>query len=257
MGKLYREFFYVPKYGKINDKVMTVRVMLSAFVIIACLTALSLSAYAWFSFSVASGTNTIKTADFDITVSIPSAEPEEGVYSLANGEYSVLLTKTGNAKTGFCIVEIAVGEAKTTFHTQQLGKDEGVERGELTFTVQVSGLSEPATVSFTPHWGTSSYYSDNESPLYITDASTVSVTADGAGPLEEEKGSPTEGTETSSDPEQTERIHTVVEGENLTWIANDYNTTAQAIADYNGLEDMRTLQIGQQLKIPPAATESE
>lgn len=253
MGKFYREFIYVPKYSKINDKVMTVRVALSAFVIVSCLTVLCLSTYAWFSFDIDSGTNTIKTAGFDIAVSVVSAEPEQGVYKLEDGEYSVLLTKTGNAKTGFCIVEITAGETHTVLHTQQLGKDGETERGELSFTLKLSGLEEAATVRFTPHWGTSSYYKGDENAPYIEDTATVNVTAEGVlltteTLREEEK----ETSQTPSGSEQTELIHTVAEGENLTWIANGYNTTPEAIAEYNGLEDLRTIQIGQQLKIPPA-----
>ncbi len=253
MKKLLRELFYVTKYRKISDKVMTVRVVLSVFIIVACLTTLSLSTYAWFSSGVTSGTNIIRTADFDITASVDSAEPEKGVYKLEDGEYSVLLAKTGNAKTGFCVVEITVGETKTTLHTQQLGKDGEVERGELTFTLKVSGLSEPATVSFAPHWGTSVYYREDENSCYIEDASVINVTAEGVlvatgNPQEEEE----ETSQTPLDSEQTELIHTVKEGENLTWIANAYNTTPAAIAKYNDLEDMRVIQIRQQLKIPPA-----
>lgn len=252
MGKLYREFFYVPKYGKISEKTMTIRVALSAFVVVTCLIVLSLSTYAWFSMGVNSGSNAIKAAAFDLTVSVVSAEPEQGAYKLENGEYSVLLTKTGNAKTGFCVVEITVDETKTTLHTQQLGKDGDLERGELTFTLHVSGLTEAATVNFAAHWGTSSYYGGNDNSRYIENASIINVTAEGVlfatGNSHEEE----ETSQTPSNGEQTELIHTVAEGENLTWIAKDYKTTPEAIAEYNGLKDVGVIQIGQQLKIPLA-----
>lgn len=262
MGKLYREFFYVPKYGKINDKVMAAHVALCVIVIIACLTALSLSAYAWFSCNITSNTNMIKAADFDITVSVAqdntSVEPNvDGTYRLETGTYLVGLTKAGNAQTGFCILETAVGETKTTFHTQQLGIDGETERNTLTFTLEVSELSNAAVVTFAPHWGTSLYYSDSNNALYIKDGSVVTVTADSASssaekPEEKEPAIPATEPETPSSSEQTQQIHTVLEGENLTWIANQYNTTVEAIAAYNDLEDISTIQIGQQLKIPPA-----
>lgn len=259
MGKLYREFFYIPKYGKVREKVMLARVALSAVTVLGCLAALSLSAYAWFSCDVASAANTIKSADFYVNVSVtandePIQANTDGSYSLASGTYSVAMTKEGNAKTGFCIVDATAGNVKTTFHTQQFGV--GGEEN-LTFTLQVD-LPEAASVSFTPHWGTSRYYSNGNAPLYIADAALVSVSTGGATssasrPQEEEDLSASaEDIQEPTLPEQAEIIHTVVEGENLTWIAERYNTTVKAIADYNGLEDISIIQIGQKLKIPPA-----
>lgn len=246
MGKIYKEFFYVPRYGKIHDKVMMAQVALSALVILACLTAMSLSAYAWFSCNITAGTNTIQAADFDIVASVVQNDTPvhavDGVYDLSDGAYTVSLTKTGNAQTGFCIVETVVNGIKTTFHTQQLQTDE-----TMTFTLQV--ISESASVQFVPHWGTSVYYRDNENPLYISHGARVEVTVQGA------TSSTVLPPETGETPEQMVLVHTVVEGENLSWIADAYNTTPQAIADYNDLEDVRIIQIGQQLKIPVAKQE--
>ena len=39
-------------------------------------------------------------------------------------------------------------------------------------------------------------------------------------------------------------------GENLTWIANRYNTTVEQIMFLNGLENADSIQEGQQLLIP-------
>ncbi len=260
MRKLYNEFFYIPKYGKVREKAMLTRLTMTIAVVIMCLAVMGITAYAYFSHNITSSFNMIKAANFDLTVSVAVTNNEttdtvtattDNTYTLTSGTYTVSLKKTGTAKTGFCIVEITVGEAKTTLHTQQLGKDGEVERGELTFTLNVSGLSEPATVSFVPHWGTSVYYRGDENSRYIEDAFAIDVSAEGVffatgNPQKEE------APQTPSDPEQTELIHTVEEGENLTWIANAYNTTPEAIAKYNDLKDMRVIQIRQQLKIPPS-----
>ena len=268
MGKFYREFFYVPKYGKIRDKVVIARVALSVAVIVGCLAALSLSAYAWFACDVTSGANVIQTANFDVTVSVkqddvPVDPAADGTYSLVAGTYSVSLTKTGTANTGFCVVQTAVGDEKTTFHTQQLGVDGETERPTLTFTLEAL---HSASVSFAPSWGTSLYYTD-KGPLYIEDTSTVTVTTDAQGivsgttdqdaqekPDEDPPVTPetdTPDTDTPDTPEQTENVHIVAEGEWLYMIAEKYNTTPDAIAQYNNLENKSVLQIGQGLKIPP------
>ena len=42
--KLYKDFFYVPKYGKVREKVMIVQVAMSVSIIVMCLAAMSLSA---------------------------------------------------------------------------------------------------------------------------------------------------------------------------------------------------------------------
>jgi|GEM_PF-817513 murein DD-endopeptidase MepM/ murein hydrolase activator NlpD len=49
------------------------------------------------------------------------------------------------------------------------------------------------------------------------------------------------------------RTYTVKSGDNLTVIANEFNTTVAALAEANNLKDPYTIYIGQQLCIPGAA----
>ena len=52
-------------------------------------------------------------------------------------------------------------------------------------------------------------------------------------------------------PAQTEEIiHTVGVGETLFRIALQYNTTADALAQYNGIANPRVIYVGQQIRIP-------
>ena len=78
MRKLYNEFFYIPKYGKIREKVMLARVSMTAVIMAVCLVAMSITAYAYFSYNVTSGSNAIKAASFytDVTVQITD---EDGI----------------------------------------------------------------------------------------------------------------------------------------------------------------------------------
>ncbi len=167
MRKLYNEFFYIPKHGKIREKVMLTRVAMTVLIMVVCLAAMSITAYAYFSHNVTSAFNTIQAANFEANVSIvitdsnsnPVIVTKDGKVQTANldaGEYTVLLTKgTSTAKTGFCIITID----DTEYYTQQIGVD--VERGltdgsaSVEFTLKVSSVTKIEILS---HWGTSTYY---------------------------------------------------------------------------------------------------
>ena len=167
MRKLYNEFFYIPKHGKVREKVMLTRVVMTVTIVIMCLAAMSLTAYAYFSYNITSASNTIQAANFEANVLItitssnndPVAVTKDGKVQTATldaGEYTVLLTKgASTANTGFCIITIN----DTDYFTQQIGND--VERNltdgsaSVEFTVKVSSATKIEIIS---HWGTSKYY---------------------------------------------------------------------------------------------------
>ena len=186
MKKLYQKFFYVPKYGKVRDKVMVARTVTSVAVMVGCLIALSISAYAYFSANVTSGPSVIKAANFEANVSVTITDPNNGtepviirenqIYDLKAGTYTVSLIKgDSTAKTGFCIVTIGEKE----YHTQQLGVDteRQLEDASVTFTLKLSGDTR---ITFLSHWGTSCHYgydSQDNNPHYIKEGSTLDLTA--------------------------------------------------------------------------------
>lgn len=51
-----------------------------------------------------------------------------------------------------------------------------------------------------------------------------------------------------------EIIHTVQVGENLFRIGLQYGFSYQELAAYNGIADVNSIQVGQQIRIPPAPT---
>ena len=186
MRKLYYKYFHISKEEKIADTVMTVRVVMAAFCIVFCLAAMSLTAYAYFTYNVTSSLNTIQTGKFEMSVAVSEGEAplelttiEEGMQqgtAFAGKTYTVTITPGGTGATGFCIV--TVGDK--TYYTQQLGKDyiaENQSTPSMTFTLQTS---EDMTITFASHWGTSSYYDaysnkgENEE-LYITNGETIEV----------------------------------------------------------------------------------
>ena len=243
MRKLYREFFYIPKHGKVCEKVMLARIATTIAIVVVCFAAMGISAYAYFSCNVTSGANVIKTANFEAKVTVLDAEnvpvaqadtqSSMQAYQLPAGTYTVKLEKgTSSAETGFCI--IYVGETK--YHTQQIGVDVTAANNIRPYVEFQLDFKESTAVSIQSHWGTSSHYSYNctsENGHYITNSEpikTIVVGTDTPKPV----------------------IHTVISGENLVGIAEKYGTSVSRIAAYNSIADPGNIQAGQIINIPPA-----
>ena len=190
MKKLYNEFFYVPKHGKVREHVMMTRLAVTVVTMLLCLFAITLTAYAYFSYNVSSGFNVIKSANFeaDVSIQITDNESEVALNKIDNTThtvcleagktYSVTIDESGNstANTGFCIVT-AEG-CPLVYHTQQLGADESAEGGrtkKIEFKLQVDAST---VVKFISHWGASSHYDDyrekrDNDSLYITNGEDI------------------------------------------------------------------------------------
>lgn len=263
MRKLYREFFYIPKHGKIREKVMLMRVVMTVAITIFCLAAMGITAYAYFAYNVTSASNVIKAATFETNVNIQitdeNGEAVEVITSnykshvatlKANTTYFVTLKPTdkSTAETGFVIV--TADGCDKSYHTQQLGVDGDTTRPQITFSLI---LGADTKVTFLAHWGTSSYYGyKSDSEQYIKQGETVQIPVNGAvsSTNQEEDGNKEPTTPETTTP--TEVVHTAGSGETLSKIAELYNTTTARIAAYNNIADPNNIQAGQTLKIPPA-----
>lgn len=201
MRKLYDEFFYIPKYGKIREKVMLTRMAMTIVIMVVCLAAMGITAYAYFSYNVTSGPNTIKAANFEAKVSITSENPiavtKDGEVQTANlnaGNYTIELSK-GNSTSdkGFCV--ITIGEKK--YYTDQIGVDaeKNLTDAVVKFDLQ---LSAPAKMKVCSHWGTSVYYGYEDADrteIFIENDSTLDLTTktlSDDGDLEEDTDQPEE-----------------------------------------------------------------
>ena len=228
MRKLYREFFYIPKHGKIREKVMLMRVFTTVAVIVFCLAAMGFSAYAYFSCNVASANNVIKAATFETNVNIQimdengeaveviTSNYKSHVTSLkANTKYFVTLkpTEKSTAKTGFVIVTIKGSDNR--YHTQQLGQDGENTTESISFYLV---LSAEAEVTFLAHWGTSSYYGyESDSEQYVTQGETVQVAVNGVvQPVESQETETTSEETTSTETTPTETTPTDTTAEETT-----------------------------------------
>ena len=196
MRKLFNEFFRIPKHGKIREKVMLARLAITITIVVACLAAMSFSAYAYFSYNVVSGFNIIKSATFKTEVQVQITDEAGNVVEtitpitsnrksfkiegLEIGEFYTVSIKPINddtaAKTGFVIV--TADNCLDTYHTQQLGIDENVPGGrteDIKFKLMVT---DSAVVYLQSHWGTSSYYADYQNKydeLYITQGEEIKM----------------------------------------------------------------------------------
>lgn len=200
MRKLYNEFFYIPKHGKVREKVMLTRIAMTVTIVIMCLAAMSITAYAYFSYNITSGSNIIKSASFytDVTVQI-TAEDGTAVDTIttntsdhkshsaelsANKTYTITVKHNdrSTAQTGFVIVTAEGCETK--YHTQQLGRDGDGNTYTITFKLTPGANT---VVTFRSHWGTSTYYgyagdSDNNIEEYILNGEDIELVISGSKP---------------------------------------------------------------------------
>ncbi len=276
MRDLYREFFHIPKDGKIGEKTMLTRVAATVGIIVACLVAMSISAYAYFTHNVTSGLNIIKAADFEITVSVFQADgvtAAEDVTVITSNYKSFKLEgltenvpyviklglgEANTAKTGF--VELSADWYDAYFITQQLGVDINAPSGEtknITFqlTLTVNDVDDDDTaksVKLFAHWGTSSCYDkykNSANEQYITQEGYAEkyndeIVMDNSvrfvqGGLEDEDGK-LQGV-----------TYVVQENDNLWEIAKAYGVSVDALMAYNQKSD-NIIRPGEELAIPPA-----
>lgn len=196
MKKLFNEFFRIPKQGKIHEKTIITRLVLTITIVIVCLIGMSVTAYAYFSYNVTSAANVIKATSFKTELQIQIIDSNGTVSETANpittnyklykisdlkiGEWYTVTVKPKqtetSAKTGFVIVKAS--GCNETYHTQQLGKDTSVAGGE---TPQISFrlmVTETTDVILESHWGTSSYYpnfQNKDDSLYITNGEDIKL----------------------------------------------------------------------------------
>lgn len=278
MRKLYNEFFHIPKDGKISEKVMLARMVSTVVIVVVCLAAMGITAYAYFSCNLSSGTVVLKAATFEADVliqitdvngeSVPVTEGANGIPSAAlkaGTTYLVTLDESArsSAKTGFCI--ITADDCQETYHTQQLGVDTSVAgdfTDQIVFHLRVSA---DTNVYFLSHWGTTSHYAayaekGEGDKLYITNGNinenAVVLNVNGAtNSVSELETEPSETEPPTTEPPTTEvpeEVYTVESGDTLSEIAARYDTTVDLLAAYNNIDNPGEIQVGKELKIPPA-----
>ena len=292
MRKLYNEFFYIPKHGRVREKVMLTRIAITVTIVIMCLAAMSFTAYAYFSYNITSGSNIIKAAHFETKVSIQITDENEEAVDInpitsnyqtykvgldAGKIYTVTITPTANstAKTGFVV--ITANGCEKTYHTQQLGIDTNIGESETKTISFKLIVTDKTDVHFLAHWGTSSYYDayknkGDQEELYITQGEEIMMIVNGyaepnvskntnEGSNDEKEGTEgttpstnTTGTETPST--QTSESTTTPSTETSTPVETTPPETTGVSESTNATEPSSTTTEHATQTTEPAATES-
>lgn len=227
MREIFSDEFDDIKPKKVHEKVLYKRIAFTVVCILACLFAMGFTACAFFTADVTSSSNTITAATYAMDCKIApkdGSEPFEAYSISLDGqedfpkeyEISIGIDKQNNtASTGFCVVEVLIdGDTKPiVYHTAQIWNEDSKADGKslsLTFTMT---LNEAATVTFTPHWGTSSHYAEyrksgEDGELYIQAGDMVTV-----GNLKNPQSKPGETPEANEleEQEETKMQQTVTE----------------------------------------------
>lgn len=203
------------KTTKKLDKNLLRLLMPSLIGMFLCTALLVGSTWAWFTASVQAPSQTIQAANYNLAVTIDEAAAN-GPTELSTGSYTVVLTASGTAKEfgGYCRIDYN----GNSLYTAQI-----LPGNTLTFTLAVQ---EPATFTFTPLWGNYSGKADISS-----ESGTITISAASSANY---------------------ISHTVEAGDTLWSLATQNNTTVEALASYNGIENPDLLKVGQKIKIPTA-----
>ena len=257
--------------GKLTEKAFLSRMTVSVLLMLTLMIGMGVTAFAYFSCDVTSGTSVLQAGKYDLSVKVTADDQEAPVEDYAatltaGKTYTVTLEYVpGSASTGFAMVKLG----GVTIITDQIGTNAAAPEQKLerlTLTIAVTG-SGTADMKVIPHWGTSSYYAmpaEVEGVFYVRDGAelTVSIGTEQTTPEEPtEPAEPSEPTEPTNPTEPTdptdptepagEEVYIVQSGDNLYAIAEKYGTTYEILQAYNELEDPRKIYEGQEIKIPP------
>ena len=245
--------FYIPKNQKISDKSFSQLILASVLGILLCTVCLGGLTWAWFSDSVTSNTETLRSATYEIQAEVKkgteSVDMDETTktYPLTAGEtYTVKLKATGNASTGYCKVTLNDKD----YYTTQIAPGH-----DVTFTI-VCPESIAAEVSFSSQWMTYAGYSETATNLIGQEITTITaeavVSTNSINALTQATPDPAV---TDPDPSASEIVYVVQQGDTLYEIAGAYETTVPKLVAYNSIADANRIQIGDIIKIPPAGYE--
>ena len=174
MSKRFMDFICETRDEKATEKALISRAAMLVVVVVGCLAAMCLTAYAYFTCNITSDTNTLQAAKFQAKVSIQLIENDQVIETIvpvktgtwtytASGlqvgkSYTVTVSydQSNTASTGYVAV-MATGCSNLYYHTQQINAVTTVagEDNEVTFELMVTDIT---TVTFEARWGTSAFY---------------------------------------------------------------------------------------------------
>ena len=233
MNNILNEYFKIPENEHIKEKVMLTRITMSVIIIIACLVAMSVTAYGFFSHSTSTNNHSISAAKFSLEIKDDAGNAISGAYvcgAKENDMHSFTLKASGNANTGYCKISVVTGDVTKTYYTTQLFKDSTPEKpSEITIKIQaVSG----SIIKFSAEWGTSTLFVSDPTALYGTATKTTIYH--------------------SASSRDAEILHTVLENETIEDILAKYYLSLDVFLAYNESTEI-VVVAGDVVKIPPSS----
>ena len=163
LKQLLHTLLYIPRHEKLTDKNIMHFLTVSSIGIILCFACMGSLAFAWFSINLEAKPQIIASANFNVSISILDGQNEpvspiaENSYTLSAGqEYTVILTATGTASSGYCVVS-SVSDAQQHIASLIAGET-------LQFKISPA---EDEQYTFTAAWGTSPKDADIENGTII------------------------------------------------------------------------------------------
>jgi len=159
--RVYKKVFYKPKHNSPVKRTDGIFLVLAPSVIGIAVCALCLcgTSWAWFTSTTSAGTNTIKSATFqisDVQITKEGATTgvtpgEDGKYTLAQGTYTLSFNaaEDNTSSKGYCCITVCKDDetAGTNYYTNNI-----VDNDPYTITV-VNNESTGITVKIEPFWG--------------------------------------------------------------------------------------------------------
>lgn len=197
------------KVDKLTDKAFLRLIITSVLAIVFCLVCLCSTTWAWFTESQESASNSIKSANcmLEITVSNVNDANETTVIAFEMGEteldltsgnkYSVVLAIPDDSASGYCIIKIIDGDTNSEndvkLYSQAVSNNGSPYTRELNFSIVAEA---DAKVKIVPCWG---IYSGNAD---IEEGEIVKINATGF--VSETDGEQSDSETESADSEQPE-----------------------------------------------------
>ena len=146
----------------LTDRAFLKTVITSVISICICLFCLCGGTWAWFSATTTGATTSVQASEYNIAVVVEGTEVSvsgktSSFTATAGTEYSVTLTASGTASTGFCLIAYRTTNAENAavsgnLYTQQLPTTGETSEKTMQFTIR---LANGGTVTFQPQWGSS------------------------------------------------------------------------------------------------------
>ena len=92
MIRWLRSRFSLPEEGNVSEKVFLSRITLNITVIVICMIAMAVTAFAYFSVDISSQNNTIQAAHFDVEIHVSAMSEEITVMETMNPQNSEVFT---------------------------------------------------------------------------------------------------------------------------------------------------------------------